>query len=234
MIDLCFHSNFQESTLEKWALFPKTGSDHEAIGFSMRTREAQAFLNPLAKPTFNIEKADWEKLEKGLKGRLASLLPQLEVLEEAPKPEGIALLSASSPATRFPILGDLDSLVLELTRAIQDSASEAIPKSRVVERSKPWWSSELLEKRKEMAKKDRERRVQDPEVAEENETRYRKARSSYFSSITEAKTNHWNSFLEKAQDKEIFTALRYQKQKSLGKVPPLRLRGELVNDFSNQ
>ena len=44
---------------------------------------------------------------------------------------------------------------------------------------------------------------------------YNKARNQYFHAIREAKTSCWNTFLEKAQRKEVFTALKYIKEKTL-------------------
>ena len=44
---------------------------------------------------------------------------------------------------------------------------------------------------------------------------YKDAKNQYFYVIREAKTNCWNSFLKKAQGKEIFTALKYIKEKTL-------------------
>jgi len=50
---------------------------------------------------------------------------------------------------------------------------------------------------------------------------YKEAKNQYFHAIREAKTNCWNSFLEKAQEKEIFTALKYIKEKTLQTIPSL-------------
>jgi hypothetical protein len=50
---------------------------------------------------------------------------------------------------------------------------------------------------------------------------YKEAKNQYFHAIREAKTNCWNSFLEKAQGKEIFTALKYTKEKTIQTIPSL-------------
>jgi hypothetical protein len=50
---------------------------------------------------------------------------------------------------------------------------------------------------------------------------YKEAKNQYFYAIREAKTNCWNSFLEKAWGKEIFTALKYIKEKTLRTIPSL-------------
>ena len=50
---------------------------------------------------------------------------------------------------------------------------------------------------------------------------YKEAKNQYFYIIREVKTTCWNKFLEKAQGKEIFTALKYTKEKTLRTVPSL-------------
>ena len=50
---------------------------------------------------------------------------------------------------------------------------------------------------------------------------YKKAKNQYFYAIREAKTSCWNNFLEKAQGKKVFTALKYTKEKTLRIVPSL-------------
>jgi len=67
---------------------------------------------------------------------------------------------------------------------------------------------------------------------------YKEAKNQYFHAIREAKTTCWNKFLEKAQGKEIFTALKYTKEKTLRTVPSLQYRKDgntrLVESFNDQ
>jgi len=55
---------------------------------------------------------------------------------------------------------------------------------------------------------------------------------------SKAKTSCWNSFLEKAQGKEIFTALKYTKEKTLRIIPSLQYSKDrttrLVESFNDQ
>ena len=66
---------------------------------------------------------------------------------------------------------------------------------------------------------------------------YKEAKNQYFYVIREAKTSYWNSFLEKAQGKEIYTALRYTKEKTLRIIPSLKYSNNrttrLVESFNN-
>ncbi len=67
---------------------------------------------------------------------------------------------------------------------------------------------------------------------------YKEAKNQYFHAIREAKTNCWNSFLEKAQGKEVFTALKYTKEKTLRTTPSLQYSKDgttrLVESFDEQ
>ena len=67
---------------------------------------------------------------------------------------------------------------------------------------------------------------------------YKEAKNQYFYAIREAKTSCWNSFLEKAQGKEVFTALKYTKEKTLQTIPGLQYRKDgttrLVKSFDEQ
>ena len=113
----------------------------------------------------------------------------------------------------------VDNLVGDLTSCIKLAAEKAIPKSRTCEFSKPWWNKELLQKRKKMAKLGRLREEQ-PNRSSRLEA-HKEAKNQYFHAIREAKTSCWNGFLEKAQGKEIFTTLKYIKEKTLRIIPSL-------------
>jgi hypothetical protein len=67
---------------------------------------------------------------------------------------------------------------------------------------------------------------------------YKEAKNQYFYIIREAKTSCWNSFLKKAQGKEIFTALKYTKDKTLQAIPSLQYSKDrttrLVESFNEQ
>ena len=51
---------------------------------------------------------------------------------------------------------------------------------------------------------------------------YKETKNQYFHAIREAKTTCWNKFLEKAQGKKVFTALKYTKEKTLQIIPTLQ------------
>jgi len=51
---------------------------------------------------------------------------------------------------------------------------------------------------------------------------YNKTKNQYFHAIKKAKTSCWNALLKKAQRKEVFTALKYTKEKTLQTIPSLQ------------
>ena len=63
---------------------------------------------------------------------------------------------------------------------------------------------------------------------------FKTLRNSYFRSIKIAKTDCQNTFLEKAQGKDVFKALQYTKKKSTRQIPPLSFQGEMREDFEEQ
>ena len=75
-------------------------------------------------------------------------------------------------------------------------------------------------------------------TSQERQEQHAQARKRYFAAVKTAKTKHWNSFLEKAKGKDIFTALRYTKEKTLRKIPPLQYtdngQEKTVESFQDQ
>ena len=55
----------------------------------------------------------------------------------------------------------------------------------------------------------------------ESYKKFQQKRNKYFLAIKKAKNNCWNNFLENAQNKDIFKAFQYTKQKRIEKVPVL-------------
>ena len=104
---------------------------------------------------------------------------------------------------------EIDILVDDIEKAVYQSAEGSIPKLRVTERSKPWWSPELTAMRK--ALHTAFRRYKKNPRGSGLEGTYRKARSTYFHAIRKAKREHWNTFLEEADDNDIYTALKFTK-----------------------
>ena len=95
---------------------------------------------------------------------------------------------------------DLDSATNLLTQSIQEAARKAIPKARCCERSKPWWSQELAAQRKRAS---RAMRRQQEFPTPTNKRKAKARRDQFLEAVKEAKTSHWDTFLQNAKGKEI-------------------------------
>ena len=113
---------------------------------------------------------------------------------------------------------DLDHATALLTQSIQEATAKAIPKARRCERSKPWWSRELAEQRKQASKAIR---LQQAFATPTNARRARAKRDQYLQAVKKAKASHWDSFLQNAKGKDIFKALSYTEQRSTRAIPEL-------------
>ena len=84
-----------------------------------------------------------------LKERVASksLVQILEAINA--QVDEIELCNLSLPTQ---LQEDLDHATDLLTQSIQEAANKAIPRTRRCERSKPWWSKELAEQRKQASR----------------------------------------------------------------------------------
>ena len=82
---------------------------------------------------------------------------------------------------------DLDSAADLLTQSIQDAAKKARLKAQRCERSKPWWSKDLAEQRKQAS---RAIRVQQEFPTPTNARRAKTKRDQYLYVVKAAKTSH--------------------------------------------
>ena len=103
----------------------------------------------------------------------------------------------------------LQNLIIKL-------AEKHIPKKKLLEKAKPWWSKELKELKKEITKYRRKWKKYSNIQAQQE---YQEARATYYYEIKKAKSNCWNNFLENASGKEIFKAFQYTKQNKVEKLP---------------
>lgn len=230
IIDLAFFSsNFRETQFDNWSIIEATGSDHVNITFSLFTSNTERFLNPLLS-RFNLKHADWESFEGALlqsveKEQMERTLTELEDGLTTP-----GSLTHLSPSLRH----QADRLAGKLTSCFDAATEHAIPRARHTEHSKPWWTPALSMRRKEMARHLRafKRNPNSPI----RQRAFKTVRNKYFSEIKTAKSECWNTFLKNAQGKEIFQALRFTKEKTTRRVPPLAQTDNtaLAEDFQSQ
>jgi len=216
IIDLAFAAGFRENTWDRWHRAEDTGSDHITISFSCYTRHTQQFLNPLQDRPYALHKADWQEFTTALKEQIAArkLTQILETINA--QADELELCNLSLPEQ---LQEDLDNATALLTESIQEAAKRSIPKARRCERSKPWWSKDLAEQRKQAS---RAMRVQQEFPTPTNTRRAKIKRDQYLLAVKTAKASHWDSFLQNARGKDIFKALSYTKQRTTRLIPELQ------------
>ena len=199
IIDLTFYTPFRRYTLNNWRYLPYTGSDHEAIGFTIApiTPLTPTPSSPQITP-YNLAKADWELFRARLIGAKEGAIEDIQWAID---------------------FEDLDSLATILESLITRAASTTIPKLRVSERSKPWWNPDLKALRKALNtalrryKKGRTRAQED---------HWKQQRNAYFYAVRAAKASYWETFLQGATSRDAFTAYSYTKPQTLTLIPSIR------------
>jgi hypothetical protein len=137
------------------------GSDHLAIGITIPAKSNRIIAAPIIQ-AYDTKKADWELF--------SSLLKQKE--------------------TTIPNTPDLELLATTFTDAVSDAVKDSIPRSRKSRRSKPWWTPELRDFRKRLAKSYKDLFTSTNEQREEAKIAYLSVRNSYFQAIKGAKRDY--------------------------------------------
>jgi hypothetical protein len=209
VIDLVFISPRLGQKHIEWEINHEiaSGSDHEILLYSI-VESNNLVQNPIYDMPYNLEKADWKVFSQKL-------------LELDQSPEFKWGYIESEPDADLDLhhrLG-LEQEALNLQNIIKMAADSAIPTKRPVSRSKAWWSDKLTRLRK-LFGKARKLWKRSPDN-QYYHSAFLNTRNSYFQEIKLAKTSSWNSFLENAQGKEIFTAFSYTKNKLVPRLPML-------------
>ena len=167
-------------------MLPDLGSDHFGVLFTICNPRVRNSL--VENSRFDTKKADWNLFKETL---ISSI---------------IGLQFSPSYSNQ-----ELDQLALEFTNYILEAAKASIPKASKSSYSKPWWNEKLKALGKiykyfsRLAKRS-------------SFTLYKQellgAKNNYFNSIKEAKTKHWNLFLEKEDSQSIFKAMSYTRDTS--------------------
>ena len=132
----------------------------------------------------NFREVDWEEFNKDLEGRLNKL----------------------QPASKITMQRQLDSSCADLTKAIQESIRVHVLISKILPRSKRWWTKELMQLRKLAGKMGRQAyKLKDsPEHSIHEE--HKRIAKKYESMLERTKKQHWRDWLENAEDPDIWVA----------------------------
>ena len=231
VLDLSLATDNLANRIEDWQIIPAIGSDHHAISLTVRPSNADLVESPLAQIRFNTKKARWEDFATALQDALADLDLELS-LQNLPAPShdtSMALMQG-----RLPDLAQrLDQLAKQFTDAMVRACQRSMSTIQLGAKSKPWWSEELLELRREMV--SRQRQYLQEQVAGACDAylwkrQYLLARNAYFEAIKKAKKDHWNRFLEGNSPQTIFRAMAYTKDLRISRIPGIQSRDGNVQE----
>ena len=108
---------------------------------------------------------------------------------------------------------------------MQTALKESTPLASQKPKPKPWWTSELDSKKRDL---NRAARVLKKEASREGnqihqwKREYLITKYGYLRAIKKAKINHWEAFLQKETPKEIFKAMAYTKDNLSTRIPAIK------------
>ena len=125
----------------------------------------------------------------------------------------------------------MDIIASTLINAIIDASNASIPRTSTSAKSKPWWTDEIRQLRKNLTSISRKAK-KNPYFHQE----YQNAKNRYFNKIKKAKIDHWNKFLSKEDPKSIFKAMSYTKEVQIQPIPGIKdLESNIIKtDFTGK
>lgn len=234
-IDLTLSTSHFTNSVHDWQVLEGETSDHKAIQFTLRKTNNLEELPPHESSRFDVKKADWDKFQQKLKTGFdnSPILNSEEFKSLASQPEATRRILNEDQT----IQTILDLAAEEFTKVITTAAQLAIPLVSTTARSKAWWTPELLTKKKVSREAFRDLKDhlaqggRDPEV----QNNAKQIKNDYLESIKQAKTDHWNTFLEREDVQSIFKAMSYTKDRRNERIPQIEdLQEELQDSFEGK
>src|SRR5205085_6514069 len=132
VLDLAFSMPAVTPLISNWAVDEDhpTSSDHELIRYEITAESDEQVLPPTTE-RWNWKKADWDAFTKTLRDTAEATKEVWTQLHECGGYE------------------NLEGSAVYLTRMIQTATALHVPPKKTTVRSKPWWSQEIDEKRKD-------------------------------------------------------------------------------------
>jgi hypothetical protein len=125
---------------------------------------------------------------------------------------------------------ELEEEAIAIRESLTDVLNQKAKKLRVCARSKRWWSQTIMEKRRILGHWKRERRA-----GRSSEVKVKAARKDLRKTIRAEKRDMWNTFLQQAEEEQVWRALKYTGQKGEETVKALRNeRGEMVTSWEEK
>lgn len=135
----------------------------------------------------NFHDVDWEEFNKELEAKLDQL-PYL---------------------SRICTQAELDEACNKLTSTIQDVIQDKVPTTELGVKSKKWWTKELIKLRQEVNRKGRKASRYKDWPNHHSHTERQEANKTFQKTMEKMKRQHWQDWLKKANDPDIWTAHKY-------------------------
>jgi hypothetical protein len=214
VIDLTFATVDFTSKITNWSINDdaETNSNSEVIKFSINVEDVET-VNNLMTEKFNTQKTNWNKFSQYFKNNH---------------------LSIKSRMSRLLINSTFDNLNEEaklLKNVIIEASNQFISKKRSCENSKVWWTNELTQLRKNLARAKRMHKVS---KTEENLSIFKRNRNDYFQTIRAAKKESWSNFLNNAVKKKIFQAYKFTKNNRMKKLSSIHYNRKTNIEFEDK
>ena len=162
---------------------PGINTDHLPIITTIDLSLARAPSNPPR----NFRDVDWEEFQKALSTRLEKI----------------------GAPTRIHTSVELDTACQKLTEAIQETIDGEVPRIDPKIRAKRWWTKELTKLRQEANRKGRKASKYRDWPEHRSHAERKEANKTFHKTLECTKRQHWQDWLEKADDPDIWTAHRY-------------------------
>jgi len=190
-IDVTITTPVMETLISNWTVSDITDSDHNVLSYELSLQGIGT--TSLKTHCFNVRKANWDKFVQSLLGRKG----------------GIDCTSISTRAST-------------IITALQKAAKDSMPSKSRYHRagSQPWWTEELENKRKELARAKRLGTNRTDRIA------YNAMRNSYLAEIRRAKANAWRSFSNDININKWGKAFKWAKNGHRKRSMPSTLRTE--------
>ncbi len=118
-----------------------------------------------------------------------------------------------------------------LRDVIIEASNKFISKRRSCENSKVWWSDELTQRRKNLA---RAKRMYKTLQTKENLSIFKRNRNDYFQAIRAAKKEFWSNFLNNAVEKEVFQAYKFIKNNRMKRLSSIQYESKTNIEFEDK
>ncbi len=214
VIDLTFATFDFASKVTSWSINDdaETNSNHEIIEFSINVEDIETVNNSMTKK-FNTQKTNWIKFDDYLKDNHLNVKNQMTQL--------LNNLTTKNLNEEAKLLRDV----------IIETSNHSISKRRWCGNSKVWWTDELTQLRKNLA---RAKRMYKVSRTKENLSIFKRNRNDYFQAIRSAKKESWSNFLNNAVEKEVFQAYKFIKNNQMKKLSSIQYEDKTNVEFEDK